>query len=103
MVGRKVRTAERTRSKAVRAGDQNRILLAVEHLTLPRRSGGYTLEEVSFSVGSGEIVGIYGLLGAGRTELFECLIGSILKPADRSRLRGSQWRINPLRSGSKWD
>ena len=75
MVGRKVRTAERARNRTVTAGDQAKTRLTVEHLTLPRRSGGYTLEDVSFSVGSAEIVGIYGLMGAGRTELFECLIG----------------------------
>jgi erythritol transport system ATP-binding protein len=73
MVGRKVRTAERKQHTPALAGDQ--ILLTVEHLTLPRVSGGYTLEDVSFCVRRGEIVGIYGLMGAGRTELFECMIG----------------------------
>ena len=33
------------------------------------------LTDVSFKVRGGEIVGIYGLLGAGRTELLECLAG----------------------------
>jgi erythritol transport system ATP-binding protein len=73
MVGRTVRTAERKPNTMAAKGDE--ILLTVEHLTLPRSSGGYTLEDVSFSLHRGEIVGIYGLLGAGRTELFECLMG----------------------------
>ncbi|WP_038670124.1 sugar ABC transporter ATP-binding protein [Pelosinus sp. UFO1] len=50
-------------------------ILRVESLTLPRKGGGYTLDKVTFSVRKGEIVGIYGLLGAGRTELIECLMG----------------------------
>jgi len=37
---------------------------------------GTAVRDVSLSVRSGEIVGIYGLLGAGRTELLECLAGS---------------------------
>ncbi|MBV9231459.1 MAG: sugar ABC transporter ATP-binding protein [Chloroflexi bacterium] len=49
-------------------------LLRVEHMTLPRPGGGFILEEVSFSLCSGEILGLYGLMGAGRTELLECLM-----------------------------
>jgi erythritol transport system ATP-binding protein len=33
------------------------------------------LTDVSFKLRSGEILGIYGLLGAGRTELLECMAG----------------------------
>ena len=29
----------------------------------------------SFKLKRGEILGIYGLMGAGRTEVFECLMG----------------------------
>ncbi|WP_378951285.1 sugar ABC transporter ATP-binding protein [Pelosinus sp. sgz500959] len=50
-------------------------VLCVKSLTLPRKGGGYALENVSFSLRAGEIVGIYGLLGAGRTEIIECLMG----------------------------
>ncbi len=49
-------------------GDATR--LAVEDLSLPG-----TLDGISFTVRAGEIVGFYGLLGAGRTELMECLFG----------------------------
>jgi ABC-type sugar transport system ATPase subunit len=44
-------------------------------MTLPRFGGGYTLDHVSFNVKEGEILGIYGLMGAGRTELLESLMG----------------------------
>ena len=52
-------------------------LLRVEDLTLPRpgKAQGYLLDHVSFSLNAGEILGIYGLMGAGRTELFEVLMG----------------------------
>jgi erythritol transport system ATP-binding protein len=39
-------------------------------------SGQPVVNDVTFSVRAGEIVGIYGLMGAGRTELFECLLGT---------------------------
>lgn len=48
--------------------------LRVEDLCLIR-SGGYVVDHVSFAVRAGEVLGIYGLMGAGRSELFECLAG----------------------------
>lgn len=59
-------------------------LLRVENLSLPRAGGGYVVDHVSFSVRSGEILGIYGLMGAGRTELLESLIG--LHPEARGQI-----------------
>ena len=47
------------------------IAIEVEHLT-SEESG---LRDVSFSARSGEIVGLAGMLGSGRTELFETLFG----------------------------
>ena len=49
--------------------------LKVEHMYLPKQGGGWLLNDVSFAVKKGEIFGIYGLLGAGRSELMECLMG----------------------------
>ena len=50
-------------------------VLAVKGLSVPRRGGGLAVEDVSVSFRTGEITAIYGLLGAGRTELFESLYG----------------------------
>jgi ABC-type sugar transport system, ATPase component len=50
-------------------------ILTVKGLSLPKSGGGYLLNDVSFGLKKGEILGVYGLLGSGRTEIFECLMG----------------------------
>jgi erythritol transport system ATP-binding protein len=62
---------------------EGRPLLEVRSLSLPGPAGRPALQDISFTLGAGEIVGVYGLMGAGRTELFETLIGL------RSTERGS--------------
>ena len=60
-----------------RSIDLNRAekVLEVNHINLPKTGGGWLLEDVSMYLKKGEVLGIYGLLGAGRSELFECLMG----------------------------
>lgn len=50
-------------------------ILAVKDLQLPAAPGRTGLRDVTFDVCQGEILGLYGLMGAGRTELMECLLG----------------------------
>jgi erythritol transport system ATP-binding protein len=70
MVGRDTAASYKPPSHAF--GDE---ILRAEGMTLPKPGGGYLLDNVSLSLRAGEILGIYGLMGAGRTELFECLMG----------------------------
>lgn len=49
--------------------------LEVRNLTLKSANGLYALDHVSFRAGQGEVIGIYGLMGAGRTELVETVYG----------------------------
>lgn len=67
-------------------------LLRVRGLELPAsatdEAAQAPLHDVSFVLRKGEIVGVYGLLGAGRTELLECLAGSRPRAAGVIELKG---------------
>ena len=56
-------------------------------------SCGNLFEEVSFEVRCGEVVGFYGLVGAGRTEIAETLFGLREPSAGRILLDGQETRI----------
>jgi len=65
-------------------------LLRAEGLSLTKTSGRPVLRGVSLSLHAGEVVGIYGLMGAGRTELLECLMGLHPEAAGRVFLDSRQ-------------
>ncbi|MDA1192061.1 MAG: sugar ABC transporter ATP-binding protein [Candidatus Poribacteria bacterium] len=52
------------------------VALEVEHLTARTATGSARLEDISFQAYEGEILGIAGLMGAGRTELLLTLFGA---------------------------
>ena len=52
------------------------------------RSGGLVVDHVSLDVRAGEIVCIYGLMGAGRTELLEAIAGRVLMVGGQVLLEG---------------
>ena len=61
-----------------------KVALSLQDVTLPRAAGGFLVDHVSLDVQAGEVVCLYGLLGAGRSELFECLMG--LQSASKGRV-----------------
>ncbi len=75
MVGREVAAAPRSRARAT--GE-----VALEVRALGRRGG---FRPLSFTLRRGEILGVAGLMGAGRTELLAALFG--LAPADTGEIR----------------
>ena len=71
-------------------------ILEVKNLTLPKSGGGYLLKDVSFELKKGEILGIYGLMGAGRTEVFECIMGLHPEHTGEVVLEGQPMKIRSV-------
>jgi ribose transport system ATP-binding protein len=67
----------------------NESVLTVEGLTIHG-----IFEDVSFSVNKGEVLGLYGLVGAGRSEIVESIFG--LRRLDKGKIfvNGKQAKIN---------
>jgi ribose transport system ATP-binding protein len=88
MVGREIEAIDFGRQR--QAGE---VLLRVENLSLPwpGHARGWRLKDVSFELRRGEVLGFAGLMGAGRTELLECLFGAASEtPQGRIELLGKQ-------------
>ncbi len=92
MVGRDIEP----RKKASAAND-SAVVLETKNLSLrwPEHSRGWRLQNVSLQLRRGEILGIAGLMGAGRTELLECLFGaSELPPQGEILIEGKRSRFS---------
>ena len=69
-------------------------LLSLRNLSLPLRTGRVALDGINLDVRAGEVIGLFGLMGAGRTELFETLIGLHRDTSGRIELNGVE--LGPL-------
>jgi len=75
MVGRDVQLAGRAEGKAVSVGSRNGSGLDVRELTVASSRRKNAVDQVSFSIAAGEILGIAGVEGNGQTELIEAIAG----------------------------
>ncbi|WP_078059083.1 sugar-binding domain-containing protein [Tropicimonas marinistellae] len=66
------------------------VALELDNLSVPApgRKGYSVVDRLSLTVRQGEIVCIYGLMGAGRTELMECVAGRLPASGGRVLLHG---------------
>lgn len=69
------------------------VRLAVEHLSLPG-----VFDDVSFDVAEGEIVGVAGLVGSGRSEIAQAIFG--MSPSVRGTVRVDGKPVHPRGPGS---
>ena len=92
MVGR-----ELTNRFPAKTNEPGEVILDVENL-----SGKYTrLKEASFQLRKGEILGIAGLDGSGRTEVLENLFGAMTREGGTITLHGKQIRNRTPRESIK--
>ncbi len=76
------------------------VIFEVEHLSAedPNESGRMVLNDVSFNLRRGEILGIAGLMGSGRTELVTTIFGEYGKiTAGKMRMEGTEIKNNSAR------
>lgn len=67
-------------------------------LVVEELSDGGMLEDISFFLKTGEVLGFAGLVGAGRTELAEAIMGLRRRTAGRIVIRGTPHEIDSPRS-----
>lgn len=102
MVGRDLVARQREKPKSQKEDADVEAMLAVENLSLshPVRRGDNVLKNLSLTVEKGEVVGLFGLMGAGRTELLETLFGLHSTPKNGTvRMNGQVVQIkNPAQA-----
>ncbi len=86
MIGREI--GERFPKRDVKIGEE---VIRVEGLTK-----GKTFKDVNFSVRAGEVLGVSGLMGAGRTEIMQAIFGNLPYDSGKIFIEGNETKIkNP--------
>ncbi len=86
MVGRVIYEEPKTKSQVA---DDAPVVLKVEHL-----NAGKMVQDVSFELHKGEILGFSGLMGAGRTETARAIFGADPKESGNIYVNGKEVSIN---------
>ncbi|MBR5471516.1 MAG: sugar ABC transporter ATP-binding protein [Oscillibacter sp.] len=73
------------------------VLMEVENMCY----GGKTVQDFSFKLHRGEVIGISGLEGSGRTELFECIVGWKKKTSGTVKMNGKVCEIRNTTDASR--
>ena len=87
MVGREMKDMYTKDSPQTTEYDENEMRLEVQGLCSD------AFEDVSFNLKKGEILGVYGLMGAGRTEVVETIFGLRKATAGTVKINGQQVKI----------
>ena len=66
------------------------VALSIDDLSVADAAGFSVVDHLSLDVRAGEIVCIYGLMGAGRTEMMECVAGRVSQTGGQIRLEGQE-------------
>lgn len=90
MVGRELSNAYPSKKPAT-----DEVVLAVEHLS------GNGVEDISFNLYKGEILGFAGLVGSGRTELMHLIYGAAKRNGGSVRLHGKEVNFHSPADGLK--
>lgn len=91
MIGREI--GEQYPERNAKIGD---VKFEVQHLT---KDGLF--KDVTFQVHSGEVLGVYGLMGAGRTEVMKTIFGNYKKDAGKILIDGKEVEITSPRIAKK--
>ena len=91
MIGRKLETMYPPRDHEVKG----EALLEVKNLT------GQAFSDVSFTLHKGELLGFFGLVGSGRTEIMRAIFGADRKTGGEVILNGKQINVKTPAQGKK--
>lgn len=91
MIGREI--GERFPKRDSKIGD---VVLKVEGLT-----SGKLFHDVEFEVRAGEVLGVAGLMGAGRTEIMQAIFGNLKKDSGKIYIDGEEVSIKNPRQAIK--
>ncbi|HST39068.1 MAG TPA: sugar ABC transporter ATP-binding protein [Conexibacter sp.] len=99
MIGRRLTDLYPERSGAAAADAERPAALTVEQLSIrhPEHPGDFVVRDVSFTVAAGEVLGVGGLVGSGRSELLGAIYGRLPLAAGRVLLDGEELNVSSPR------